>query len=165
MVDSKVTGVWKISMVDGNSNTSKKPDSTRKHISLWPSLCAPLDIVPLLLLSFSIFFAVVVFWEISTFSFYFFYIFPSLRSIKEVTTEHMSLNKWKVWPMEISENLLKIDTNLVTTKKESCDHFLTNLKFPNHGNTRDGRIRNFFLIDFDIWNVEIEVRMRKLDQF
>ena len=24
---------------------------------------------------------------------------------------------------------------------------------------------NFFLIDFDIWNVEIEVRMRKLDQF
>ena len=23
----------------------------------------------------------------------------------------------------------------------------------------------FFLIDFDIWNVEIQVRMRKLDQF
>ena len=23
----------------------------------------------------------------------------------------------------------------------------------------------FFLIDFDIWNVEIRVRMRKLDQF
>jgi len=27
---------------------------------------------------------------------------------------------------------------------------------------RDKQIQNFFLIDFDIWNVEIGVRMRKL---
>ena len=62
MVDSKVIGMRKTSMVDGNSNTNKEPDSTRKHISLWASLCAPLDIVPLLsLYFFSIFWAVVVF--------------------------------------------------------------------------------------------------------
>ena len=67
--------------------------------------------------------------------------------------------------MEFSENLLKIDKNLVTMKRGSCDHFLTNLKFSNPNNMGDGRIRNFFLIDFDIWNVEIGVRMRKLDQF
>ena len=71
----------------------------------------------------------------------------------------------KTWPVEFSENLLKIDKNLVTTKKGSCDHFLTNLKFSNPDKLRDGRIRIFFLIDFDIWNVEIRVRMRKLDQF
>ena len=43
----------------------------------------------------------------------------------------MSLNKWKTWPVENSENLLKIDTNFVTTKRGSGDHFLTNLKFSN----------------------------------
>ena len=48
MVDSKVIGMRKISMVDGNSNINKEPDSTCKHSSLWASLCAPLDIVPLL---------------------------------------------------------------------------------------------------------------------
>jgi hypothetical protein len=52
MVDSKVIGMRKTSMMDGNSNTNKEPDSIRKHISLWSSLCAPLDIVPLLPLSF-----------------------------------------------------------------------------------------------------------------
>ena len=67
--------------------------------------------------------------------------------------------------MENSKNLLKIDTNLVTTKRGSCDHFLTNLKISDPDNTGDGRIQKFFLIDFDIWNVEIGVRMRKLDQF
>ena len=82
-------------MVDGNSNTNKEPDSTRKHSSLWSSLCAPLDSVPLLPLSFfSIFWAVVVFWEILTFLFYLFFdIFPLLRSTKEVTTEIMSLKR------------------------------------------------------------------------
>ena len=64
--------------------------------------------------------------------------------------------------MEFLENLLKIDKNLVTTKRGSCDHFLTNLKFLNPNNAGDGRIRNFFLIDFDIRNVEIRVCMRKL---
>ena len=67
--------------------------------------------------------------------------------------------------MKFLENLIKIDKNLVTTKRESCDHFLTNLKFLNPDTSGDGWIQNFFLIDFDIWNVEIRVRMRKLNQF
>ena len=153
-------------MVDGNSNTNKEPDSTRKHSSLWASLCAPLDIVPLLPLSFFLFFGLsLFFWEISTFLFYFFDIFPLLRSTKAVTTENMSSNKCKTWPVEFSENQMKIDKNLVTTKRGSCDPFLTNLKFSNPDKAKDGRIRNFFLIDFDIWNVEIGVHMRKLYQF
>ena len=77
----------------------------------------------------------------------------------------MSSNKCKMWPVEFSENWMKIDKNLVTTKRGSCDHFLANLKIPNPGKAGDGRIRNFFLIDFDIWNIEIGVRMQKLDQF
>ena len=60
---------------------------------------------------------------------------------------------------------MKIDKNLVTTKRGSCDHFLTNLKNSDPDKARDGWIQKKFLIDFDIWNVEIEVRMRKLDQF
>ena len=67
--------------------------------------------------------------------------------------------------MEISEDVLKIDKKLVTTKRGSCDHFLTNLKILNPDKMGDGRIQKNFLIDFDIWNVEIGVRMRKLDQF
>ena len=66
--------------------------------------------------------------------------------------------------MEILEDVLKIDKKLVTMKRVSCDQFLTKLKFSNPDNAWDGRIR-FFLIDFDIWNVEIGVRIRKLDQF
>ena len=131
----------------------------------WHSLCAPLDIVPLLPLFFLFFGLSLFFWEILTFLFYLFYIFPLLRSTKEVTTENMSANKCKTWPVEFSENLLKIDKNLVTTKRGSCDHFLSNLEFSNLDRTGDGWIRNFFLIDFDIWNIEIGVRMRKLDQF
>ena len=77
----------------------------------------------------------------------------------------MSSNKCKTWPVEFSENWMKIDKNLVTTKRGSCDHFLANLKIPNPGNAGDGRIRNFFLIDLHIWNVENGVRMRKLDRF
>ena len=36
----------------------------------------------------------------------------------------MSLNKWKAWPMENSEDVLKIDKKLMTTKIGSCDQFL-----------------------------------------
>ena len=75
----------------------------------------------------------------------------------------MSLNKWKVWPMENSENVLKIDKKLVTTKRGSCDQFLTKIKISDPNKAVDGRIQKKFLIDFDIWNVKIEVRMRKLD--
>ena len=40
----------------------------------------------------------------------------------------MSLNKWKVWPVENSEYVLKIDKNPVTTKRESCDQFFAKIK-------------------------------------
>ena len=77
----------------------------------------------------------------------------------------MSLNKWKVWPVEISEDVLKNDKKLVTTKRGSCDKFLTKIKKFDLDKMGDGWIQKIFLIDFDIWNVEILVRMRKLDQF
>ena len=41
----------------------------------------------------------------------------------------MSLNKWKVWPMENLEDVLKIDKKLVTTKIGSWDQFLAKIKF------------------------------------
>ena len=41
----------------------------------------------------------------------------------------MSLNKWKVWPVENSEDMLKIDKKLVTTKIGSYDQFLAKIKF------------------------------------
>ena len=74
----------------------------------------------------------------------------------------MSLNKWKAWPVENSKIELKIDKKLVTTKKGSWDQFLAKIKFSNPDTTGDERIRNFFLIDFDIRNVEIRVRIQKL---
>ena len=64
-----------------------------------------------------------------TFYFYFFDPFYSPRSTKEVTTENMSLNKSKAWPMENLEVLLKIDKKLVTTKRGSFDQFLAKINF------------------------------------
>ena len=61
----------------------------------------------------------------------------------------MSLNKWKVWPMEISEDVLKIDKKFVTTKRGSSDHFLTNLKFSDPDRPGDGRIQK------KIWSILI----------
>ena len=59
----------------------------------------------------------------------------------------MSSNKCKTWPMENLENLLKIDTNLVTMKNGSCDHFLTNLKNSDPDKAGDGWIQKKILID------------------
>ena len=77
----------------------------------------------------------------------------------------MSLNKWKVWPVEISEDVLKNDKKLMTTKRGSCDQFLAKIKFSKPDKAGDEQIQKNFLIDFDMWNIEIQVRMRKLDQF
>ena len=41
----------------------------------------------------------------------------------------MSLNKWKVWLVENSEDVLKIKKKLVTTKRGSCDQLLAKIKF------------------------------------
>ena len=62
--------------------------------------------------------------------------------------------------MEISRDVLKIDKKLVTTKRGSCDHFLTKIKISDPSKAGDGRIQKKFLIDFDIWNVEIQLRIR-----
>ena len=45
--------------------------------------------------------------------------------------------------MEFPEDVLEIDKDLVTTKRGSCDHFLTNLKISDPGKARDGRIQIF----------------------
>ena len=45
----------------------------------------------------------------------------------------MSLNKRKAWPMENSEDVLKFDKTIVTTKIGSCDLFLVKIKFFKHG--------------------------------
>ena len=41
----------------------------------------------------------------------------------------MSLNKSKPWPMENSEDMLKIDKKLMTTKRGSYDQFFAKIKF------------------------------------
>ena len=41
------------------------------------------------------------------------------------------LNKWKAWPMENSEDMLKIDKKLMTKKIGSYDHFLAKFFFSN----------------------------------
>ena len=41
----------------------------------------------------------------------------------------MSLNKWKVWPVENSEDVLKFDKKIVTTKIGSYDLFLVKINF------------------------------------
>ena len=95
------------------------------------SICSSRYCSSFVSLFFSIFWAVVVFLRNFDFFILFFDIFPLLRSTKAVTTENMSSNKCKTWPVEFSENWMKIDKNLVTTKRGSCDHFLANLKIPN----------------------------------
>ena len=43
----------------------------------------------------------------------------------------MSLNWWKVWPVENLEDMLKIDKKHVTKKIGYCDHFLAKIFFLN----------------------------------
>ena len=93
----------------------------------WRSLCSSRycsTFAPL----FSLFLGCRCFFEKFQLFIFIFWYFSSLRSTKEVTIENMSLNKWKAWPVKISEEVLKIDKNLVTMKRVSCDHFLTKIK-------------------------------------
>ena len=41
----------------------------------------------------------------------------------------MSLNKWKAWPVENSEDMPKIDKKLMTTKIGCSDQFFAKIKF------------------------------------
>ena len=50
--------------------------------------------------------------------------------------------------MEFLEDVLEIDKNLMTTKRGSCDHFLTKIKISDPNNAGDGRIQKKILIDF-----------------
>ena len=63
----------------------------------------------------------------------------------------MSLNKWKAWPVENLEDVLKIDKKLVTMKRGSCDQFFAKIKFSEPNKTGDERIQKFS-DHFYIWN-------------
>ena len=68
-----------------------------------------------------------------------------------------------MWLVKFLEDVLEIDKDLVTTKRGSCDQFLTKIKISDPDKAGNGWIQKIFLIDFDIWNVEIQVHMQKLD--
>ena len=44
----------------------------------------------------------------------------------------MRLNRWKAWPVENSEDVLKFNKKIVTTKIVSYDLFLVKIKFFEH---------------------------------
>ena len=59
----------------------------------------------------------------------------------------MSLNKGKAWSVKNSEDVLKIDKKLVTTKRGSCDQFLAKIKISKPDKARDEWIqKNFWSI-------------------
>jgi len=45
----------------------------------------------------------------------------------------MSLNKWKAWPVENLEDVLKFDKKIVTMKIRSCDLFMVKIKIFKSG--------------------------------
>ena len=111
--------------IDMNSMNMIRNKAENQHTQTqlkWRSLCAPLDIVPLLPVS-SLFLGGRCFFGFFDFFFLFFWYFSSLRSIKEVTTENIRLNKWKAWPVENSEGVLKIDKSLWPRKEDLVTSF------------------------------------------
>ena len=48
----------------------------------------------------------------------------------------MSFNKWKAWPVENSEDMLKFDKKIVTKKIGSCDLFLVKINFLKPGKAK-----------------------------
>ena len=80
-------------------------------------------------LFFVLFLSTDIFFGFFEFFLLFLWYFYSLRTTKEVTIENMSLNKWKAWTVENSEDVLKIDKKLVTRKRGSRDQFLAKIKF------------------------------------
>ena len=49
-----------------------------------------------------------------------------------------------MWPVEFLEDVLEIDKDLVTTKRGSCDHFLTKIKIFDPDKTGMDGSKNFF---------------------
>ena len=79
----------------------------------------------------------------------------------------MSLNKWKGWHVENSEDVLKIDKNLVTTKRGSCDQFLAKLifwYFSSLRSTKEVTIENMSLNKWKAWHVENSEDVLKFDK-
>jgi len=94
----------------------------------------------------------------------FFDIFLLLRSTQEVTIGNLSLNKGKTWPVEFFEDCKKYEKNFRRWKLKIRGEFGdSKIVEPTHGKNR--QMQKNFLIDFDIWNVKIGVRMRKLWMF
>ena len=115
--------MWTVEIWLGTRQSSAHASTAQMELSMCSSRYC-FTFAPL----FSLFLVVVVIWDSLTFSFYFFDIFSTLRSTKEVTIENMNLNEWKAWPVENSEDMLKIDKNLVTMKRGSRDQFLAKIK-------------------------------------
>ena len=91
----------------------------------------------------------------------FFDIFLLLRSTQEVTTGNLSLNKWKTWPVEFFEDCEKYEKKFRRWKLKFRGQF-GDSKIVERTHGRNRQMQNFFLIDFDIWNVKIGVCMQKL---
>ena len=75
------------------------------------------------------------FLEFFDFFLLFLWYFSSLRSTKEVTTENMSLNKWKAWLVENSKDVLK-------NWQKTCDH-KKRISWPVFGQNKIFRTRLF----------------------
>jgi len=95
------------------------------------------------------------------FFYFFFDIFLLVRSTKEVTTENLSLNKWKTWPAEFSKDCEKCEKTSRGENSNFGGEFCGSKIF-KPANGGDRQIQKNFRIDFDIWNVEIGVCMRQL---
>ena len=91
-----------------------------------------------------------------------FLIFFSLRSIQEVTTENLSLNQWKTWPTEFSEDVLKNEKKLSGSERQYFKLFFAKLNLPNQAKPGTHRCKIFLLINFLIKIASIGVRMQKL---
>ena len=113
--------IWIVEIWLGTRRSSAHANTAQVALSMCSSrYCS--NFAPL----FPYFWLSLFFWDSLTFSFY---IFSSLWSTKEVTTENISLNKWKAWPMENSKDVLKIGKKLVTTKRGSFEQFLAKINF------------------------------------
>ena len=109
----------------------QKASDEEKRIS-WPVLSQNKffqnPVVSLSLLFFVYFWSINIFLGFFDFFLLFLWYFFFILEHKKVTTENISLNKWKAWPVENSKDVLKIGKKLMTTKRGSRDNFLAKIK-------------------------------------
>jgi len=90
--------------------------------------------------------------------------FSFTRSTKKVNIENLSLNKWKTWSAEFSQDCKKCEKDFTRWKlklRRQIWRFLNFQTCPRQGQT----YLNFFLIIFYLWKIEIGVRMQKFCLF